>query len=1199
MSKMKLTKTGITFLLLLFIFFALGSLLNYLYTVSPRNVINKQHFQSVIHNKEIKANEVIDVIEKNIKKGYPVDSLSPSLFKDKEIIYYIFHNNRLVFWSDNQIAPNNDYEFSSDFTSYVKMPNNHCIYTSSKFDSYRIVALIIVKYAYSSESDMLKNHFVSDFRTSKNVVVTKGNNSDLITIRSVGGNYLFSLSTPSAPIYNSYLLLGAHVAFLFAFVFFFLFYALSPKLLRLEKISLQTFLSLAFISGIAITFFLLYDIPKGYFISSTSMPQSYQANSILKSLGHLTIYTFYFVANIYLFNSVNIKPASKKKTHIQILSQFVFFIFFLLFYSLLLEIVFHSKEEISILSFSDFDILHIWMHFLIVLWGLGFILLFFKTYSWIKRPRDYFLAIITNLVFTLCLYVFSFIFAPRFAGLVCISFLALVTAFLITLKYYKRVHFFSNYVNGIYIFALTAIITFNVYVFEDFSRNEKFKTFAEKMSSDSSEDEQMINMHFSQLDSKLKQDKTIQKLVTNTGSILQAEAYLNQTYLSSLWTDFNISISVYEMNSSYVDLIKKYSSHIGNTNFYKLSAQSENSYYGVFDIPSDSISFIINLEPNRVYRSYSFPNLLISYKDGEQIQFNIATATYETNNLISSSGRYNYPTNSNWLPNDEHEWTSFLSNNVKHYVLNINDKSVKIVVTDLKNHSPRVYSIYFIYSFLVYFVLFWLYILTIAIIYNKRPKINLISRFQYLFFTLFLFSFVAVFFVSSDFLKQKYQNQQIASIEEKRMYVQKILQEKYYWNLTLTPNMAKTMSADLQDLSYTFQTDIHVYDNNGVLISSSQPIIFNRNLISRRISPQVYFLNDIKTNKYESIGNLNYLNSYSEFYNGDYLQIGYIAIPQYYSQVDVLTETQEFLKFIIHIYVIAFIISLILSNVIRRKLSAPLENLEKKLKEMRIGQRNEKIDYKSNDEISQLVRQYNATVDELERSARLLAKSERESAWKLMARQIAHEINNPLTPMKLSIQQLQRMKKAGGEQFDEYFDKSTKILIEQIDNLSRIASTFSNFAKMPEAKFEETNITEKLYSVVELFKNNNEKVQIKYNHPNKNLFVFADPEQLVQVFNNLLKNAIQAIPLKRNKQIVVTLKVEYKNVVIDFTDNGMGIDPEIKDKLFVPSFTTKSTGTGLGLAISKNIVDTTGGSITFTSEVGVGTTFTVTIPLLG
>ena len=380
------------------------------------------------------------------------------------------------------------------------------------------------------------------------------------------------------------------------------------------------------------------------------------------------------------------------------------------------------------------------------------------------------------------------------------------------------------------------------------------------------------------------------------------------------------------------------------------------------------------------------------------------------------------------------------------------------------------------------------------------------------------------------------------------------------------------------------------------MVGSSQPIIFNKNLISNRISPTPFFKFNANINQYEHIGKLNYLTGYTDFYNGDYLQIGYIAIPQFFSQNEIRSEIESFLAVIIHIYLIIIVLAILLSLFIGKQLSAPLNMLENKLKEMRLGRRNEKIEYGLNDEIGQLVIQYNRTVDELEQSAKLLAQSERETAWKSMARQVAHEINNPLTPMKLTIQQLQRTKKMNDERFDDYFAKSTVMLIEQIDNLSRIAGTFSNFARMPEANFERVDIAAKISSVVQLFANNYEHVNIEYQGSENGVFVYADPEQLVQVFNNLLKNAIQAIPSERDGDIQTRLIQTDTNILIEVTDNGMGIAHEAHDKLFVPNFTTKTTGMGLGLAIAKNIIELSNGTISFVSKINLGTTFTVTLP---
>jgi two-component system nitrogen regulation sensor histidine kinase NtrY len=226
----------------------------------------------------------------------------------------------------------------------------------------------------------------------------------------------------------------------------------------------------------------------------------------------------------------------------------------------------------------------------------------------------------------------------------------------------------------------------------------------------------------------------------------------------------------------------------------------------------------------------------------------------------------------------------------------------------------------------------------------------------------------------------------------------------------------------------------------------------------------------------------------------------------------------------------------------------------------------------------------------------MLSRSERESAWREMAKQIAHEIKNPLTPMRLSVQHLLRSWKDNKENFDEYLEKVTRTLIEQIDNLSFIASEFSNFAKMPKAFNEEINIVEKIRSTLTLFANT-ENVDFIFEHESEHIMVYADKEQLSRVFINLLKNAIQAIPDARQGKVGISLVLNGKMVRVSITDNGKGIPEELQNKLFTPSFTTKSSGMGLGLSIVKNIIESFGGNITFKTKVNHGTTFIFELPV--
>lgn len=656
-----------------------------------------------------------------------------------------------------------------------------------------------------------------------------------------------------------------------------------------------------------------------------------------------------------------------------------------------------------------------------------------------------------------------------------------------------------------------------------------------------------------------------------------------------------------DLYNVYEKFISSGGTRIKNTHFFSVPSNENNmAYIGEFQAKTnknDSILFFMEFYPRRNFKSYSFPNLLIGTSPDIQTQLDIAIAKYERQKLVYSSGKVEFPVNNNWITKRSSDFFTVVYNNRIHYVYAPNNKT-QIVITEQQEHEPTAYLLYFTYTFLAYFSICCLIVWGFSIANRKgNYRIGLTAKFQYAFISLLIISFLLIFYVSVNFIEKKYQQEQIANLESKKSYIQKALQDMYYWNQDLTAQNMQALNLDLQELSYTYHTDIHVYDNRGVLVGSSQPIIFNKKLISNRIAPTPFFTQKANMNQYEHIGKLNYLTGYTDFYNGDFLQIGYIAVPQFFSQDEIRNEIEGFLAVIIHIYLIIIVLVILVSLFIGKQLSAPLNMLENKLKEMRLGRRNEKIDYRLNDEIGQLVLQYNRTIDELEQSATLLAKSERESAWKSMARQVAHEINNPLTPMKLTIQQLQRTKNMNDGRFDAYFEKSAVMLIEQIDNLSRIAGTFSDFARMPEANFERVDVAAKLNSVVQLFINNHEQVQIEYHGAEMNVYVFADPEQLVQVFNNLLKNAIQAIPAERKGKIKVYLQAEDKKVIIKIKDNGIGIIDEAHDKLFAPNFTTKTTGMGLGLAISKNIVELSGGSISFESKKNEGATFTVILPM--
>ncbi|HOY52905.1 MAG TPA: histidine kinase dimerization/phospho-acceptor domain-containing protein, partial [Prolixibacteraceae bacterium] len=290
----------------------------------------------------------------------------------------------------------------------------------------------------------------------------------------------------------------------------------------------------------------------------------------------------------------------------------------------------------------------------------------------------------------------------------------------------------------------------------------------------------------------------------------------------------------------------------------------------------------------------------------------------------------------------------------------------------------------------------------------------------------------------------------------------------------LTPEMREWLMPELVKLSNVFETDINIYGVGGNLVVSSRPEIFSRGLVSERINAQAWYelFENFQTNYFqpEKIGGLSYLSAYEPIINnsGDYL--GFINLPYFTHQDKYSQEISTFIVAFINLYVLLFLASMAVAVLIANQITLPLATIRENLRKMEFGKRNEPLSYSRNDEIGKLVREYNRKVDELAVSAELLARSERESAWREMAKQVAHEIKNPLTPMKLNIQHLQRFR-GEGEDYRNYVNRIARNLIDQIDTLSEIATEFSNFAQIPRAMKQVFNLNTQISKVIDLYEN--------------------------------------------------------------------------------------------------------------------------------
>lgn len=392
----------------------------------------------------------------------------------------------------------------------------------------------------------------------------------------------------------------------------------------------------------------------------------------------------------------------------------------------------------------------------------------------------------------------------------------------------------------------------------------------------------------------------------------------------------------------------------------------------------------------------------------------------------------------------------------------------------------------------------------------------------------------------------------------------------------------------LHELSNNHNVNIAAYDLEGHLIGSSQDQRYLRLPMDK--------LNLIKSNLTAEIKTTEYQSTIVPLYH--HSEDPYAALSIAKPNSKILNQSIiDFLSTILNVYVFLFLTAAALAIGISNSITKPLSILADKLRDFKLGRRNERLEWNSTDEIGALIQDYNNLTQQLQDSADIIAKTQRDMAWREMAKQVAHEIKNPLTPMKLSIQYLQKKIKEDPENAPALMERISSTLIEQINNLSQISDEFSNFAKMPKAENEKVILNEVVESIHDLFRKR-EDLDINLSIPIDNIFVYADRNHLVRILNNLVKNAIQAIPTDRKGKIDIRLYRQLNNAVISVEDNGTGIPEHMRKKVFEPNFTTKSSGTGLGLAISANMLDSFNGKIYFETADDIGTTFYVEIPLM-
>lgn len=407
------------------------------------------------------------------------------------------------------------------------------------------------------------------------------------------------------------------------------------------------------------------------------------------------------------------------------------------------------------------------------------------------------------------------------------------------------------------------------------------------------------------------------------------------------------------------------------------------------------------------------------------------------------------------------------------------------------------------------------------------------------------------------------------------------------------------MQQVIAEISEQHNADINYFSTGGNLLISTQPYIYNKRLLSEKMNAEAFQhltkLKSIRFQQTETIGRFKYLSIYQPLADAAGTTYAYLNIPYLNSQAELNQEISGFLAAILNLNAFIFLVAGIIAFYFTGRITDSFELISRKMQQISLGKVNEAIQWNRNDELGLLITEYNKMVRKLEASASALAVTEREVAWREMARQVAHEIKNPLTPMKLSIQYLQEALQRNDPRLPELYQKTNATLITQIDQLSRIAGDFAQYAQISLARPVKLDIVAVIQQWAQLY-DLSDNCSIRLFLPDEPVFMMGDQGHIDRLFTNLLLNSIQAC--QDGEAAIVSIHLDTLNemIKISFADQSGGIAPELTSRMFSPNFTTKSSGTGLGLAICKRIVEQGGGQISFESEWGRGTTFMIEWP---
>lgn len=1216
-------KTHPRFILLLaaLVFFVVGIISATLSKEAGYSGKDARKFEKALHKKERLLKEEFRELSGQLE----TDSLTGILDRKsleyqklaaREGIYIFYYEEGILkYWSDHTVAVADRWRSRMN-RPFISLRNAYYVTQVQPLGEDRLVGMIEVKTFYPFQNEFLVNGFQRDFKLDPEVEIEFFEADGSEPVYNDAGNYLFSLDFSRTAPRSTGLRILAISSLLISLLFFF--GGCCSVLKGSEGRTRYLWLGIItiLISGCVVAVF-KYSYP--VLLTDTDLFQpAIFASRIFPSLGALLVFSVSALilgGLYYMYGGLEkIRPEYWKRgtaTLLFILAALVFLVIDQLIRILVLDsnISFEAHRVTTFTGTTLVGLSVIIMWFLLLGLILDKAIVILSGSSW--RPLIYGAPVI-SLTF---LAVLPF---PSMQG----SWLGwIVIMLLLGGQLYIRYQQSGRIPFSRFTFLILFISCFMTIRLQENNRINVERMREVELVKLSSEHDPVAEMLFEEMSMAIRNDSVFASYLNRDYvDIDMVVDRLRRNYLSGYWSKYDIQVAVCRPDDrlyleppddSYAhcytffnEMIQENGFEVPGSDFYFLdNLNGRISYLAAIPYYQAESEHRVYIEMNSKIFSeeLGYPELLLDKNYSSFTSSRFSFARYNGGELFAQNGEFPYRTTCRHYTAREQEFETITLDGYDHSIYNVDDKNTIIV------GSPSItavdYLIFFSYIFAFNFLLAALVYLLITVRSFSSFNWTFKNRIQNSMVGILFLTFVLICSGTVYFVFQQYRVEHNDNLRNtmRSVYIELIHKLEFEEDLeNWSSDSYYNLDELLRKFSNVFYTDINLYTQEGYLLATSRSEIFDRQLLSYRMNRLVYEnLSLENASEYihnEHIGKMQYVSAYVPLMNSDNEFLAYLNLP-YFTQSGALTrDVTNLVVAVINVYVILMLLILLISVFLADRITQPLRMIQNRIAQVSLSQQNEMIQYNRSDEIRGLVEEYNYMVQELERSAGLLAQSERESAWREMAKQIAHEIKNPLTPMKLNVQHLQRTF-AEGKEDPEMLKRISDTLIEQIDSLSAIAREFSDFAKMPQPRHNRINLVSKLNNLQQLFESTDSaKIHIDMGK-HKKVYVMADKEQLMRVFINLVKNGLQSIPEGREGQIRIKLETETRGkVMVSVSDNGKGIPEEIRDNLFQPNFTTKSGGMGMGLAITYNIIRSMGGRIWYDTVLHQGTTFHVELP---